>query len=326
MKPKGLYVFSANDTLAPSTLTENFRTLERNIASAQAERYTYSTFVLDWSDAASAKFTSTPDTLKYSFTAPFAYEIVSQELIFSAGAAMTAVAVTTTGGVVVGPVDAPTINTRASASDFTVIANAANVNRTFVLSVGTFTSGFNSCRLTVTIRTDRLATVANFQPTMSQYPRVGQTTDVTTLNTLLTSAQAAADALKPLTGANGVSYRMAVFQWREQGTGATSNAIQQWRYPQSKSKLIGMEGGVIIAATSQITFDFRDFDNTTIFSFINKVGGGATVLSTSSNSTVYQQTQGGGPNAIVQDSNVHITRTVGTDDQILAYLFLYFAG
>lgn len=323
MKPKAFYRFKDGPNFSPSAMLSNLRTAAHDINEARSRRYTYSSFVLDYTGVSS---TTTTDALEYRFQAPWDYDIVGIELVAYASSNVSAVILQAlnSGGSDAVDVRAEVtgVNVRAAAQFAGCINVPSSVENAFILSpVQTGAWTMNSCRVTVYIRTDRSSgSDWDLEDDQALLPRPGLTTSATDMNTILATGQASADAL---TGGMDISQTLMVVSRRNLTAAPLAARELDNRIPASSRRLTHMQAGLVCAATSSMAFSFRDTAAASLSSF-NVTGNGATNLRVSSLQTTPVTLAVTDPDDSNDDNYARINRNSGTDTIVFAYLVLFF--
>lgn len=324
MKARLLNQVRQGQTLSPSLVSGNLRQLEKDIRDAQSRRYTYSSFVLDFSGITEA---SSAADRAYDFFAPFVYDIVGVELVYYASSTNVSNVTATFTRLVGTPVQKIVSVANAgvgarsagSISDVLTIGTSNNlVVQLGYTNTGAFT--LNSCKVIVYICTSKIVDTTAFTPAESSLPRPGQTTSNSTLNSLLTTATSVAGLLATT---NNVSRTIQVINRRNIGAVAFATSMQTVRVPASSRRLTHMQAGLVCANTSTVGFALRNTANSADLESVSLQGAGSTTLTTSSLTATSETLSITDPGDTVDDNKIRFTRVAGADAISHMYVVLF---
>jgi hypothetical protein len=185
------FIFANGETLSPKKLITNFQQIAKDVTDVQAQRYSYSSFVLNYDGITSA---TAAEQRTFRICAPLAYEIVGVEIQYYDGAASTVTLTSTATGFI-----STSLTTTASATTRAYIYKnqncrvAASTNCDFILAVSAGT--VETCKVIVHIRASRFATApADYSPSDVPVIASGDTISAATLNTEFTEIETAVSA------------------------------------------------------------------------------------------------------------------------------------
>lgn len=323
MKAYKPYVFLPGETLSPSKVWANLRRLSLDVKSSMDRRYTYSSFVLDFSGLTD---TSTAAEKRYSFTPPLAFDIVGMELEVYAASPLTSVSLVVTRSGLTSPVLAADVlgaTTRSyTVSNFNFDAPASGqVSFTLTTNASSTPWTLTSCKVIVHVRTDRGNDGANYDPyipNLNGNVNTGVLTSHTTLNTEFTSLAAAVAR----DTAHSSCMRMEMRTWRNIAAGAFTTDMDRWKLPAAGRASAQISGGVVCPNTSSVRFSWNDKTGAEL--------GGVTVVGTGSvnvpatGQTLFSATVAAGTiTSLADDETARIARVVGTDAIPFAYSVLF---
>ena len=271
------FIFASGETLSPKKIVSNFQQISKDVTDVQAQRYTYSSFVLDYSGIASADDVS---LRTFRIRAPIAYEIVGVEIEYYDNAASTVVlSNATTGFTSVSLTSSGTLTTRAYIYKNQNCRVAASTNCDFILtpSAGTV----ESCRVKVHIRASRFSSApADYSPTDIPTFASGDTVDASVLNTEFTEIETATTA----DAANQLDLRIQVITRRNviSPVPTTDSVV---RIPSSGRRIFQTDITIVAVATNNITATLRDETAVAVDTEVS-VAAGATTISLVNSGTI----------------------------------------
>jgi hypothetical protein len=181
------FKFTNGETLDPKKINRNFQKIAKDVTDTKAQRFTYSSFVLNFDGITSA---DTAESRTFRINAPVAYDIVGVELQYYDGAASTiTLTCTATGFQTVNLTTTASATTRAYSYKQQNSNVPVNTNCDFVLAVSAGT--IETCKVIIHIRASRYVTVTGYEPSAVRAFASGETLDPAILNTEFSTIEAA---------------------------------------------------------------------------------------------------------------------------------------
>lgn len=171
MIPRLPYLWRTLQTLSPSRLVENIRSLRDQVNSRVAHRYHLHTATMEWANSTAS---ATPTFLEYRFTLPYDTEILGYDISGVSSGNINSITVTGTSGNTTETPDSPTLS--IFATNRTPYSAAAGTNLSFTLAATYAGLQTGKFFLTLHLRTDRKSLAPSLAPwelDESLLPRAG---------------------------------------------------------------------------------------------------------------------------------------------------------
>lgn len=318
MIPKIPFTFAANETLSPRKVLSNFQQTAKDVTDMQDQKYTYSSFVLNYDGITSAMSGSGEDD--YFITPPRTFEIIGIEIEYYDDAASTITfSSSITGFIPITLTSTGTLATRAYTYKAVNITHEAGNGESYILNVSAGT--VNTCKVTVHIRTNRFgytALPADYK--LEDLPLLTDSTlaSAATLNTEFSEVEAAVTA----DAANQEDLKIQVIS-RRNVISPVPTSDADFRIPSSNRTIHSWALTIVNAvATNNILARIRDEVPATVSS-LTSVANGATDIQTSG---TISETQGlNAPQTTASDYKVDFARSgAGVATIPLVYVVLFY--
>lgn len=323
MLPRKAANFAAGQTLSPTKLNQGFEQMQKDAYASTEKRYCYSSFQLDFTGMTAASVAADASVASYLIKAPFAWEIVSIELIsyvpIVAGATSLSLTNTLTGSKAL--VCTPGASTdRGYASQNVTSKSAAATEQTFTLAVTGTGWTLGKTYAIVHIRADRRQAGSTFNTqTLESATRIaaGASVVAATINTAFTDYQ----TLVAANTAANKQMRIQVFSMRPVAV-SIGSADDNWRIP---ATLLTFDSGDVVshgASGEDVNFKIVDPSAGAIFS-VTVLGNASVPQKTQSTSIATTQTDNS-PTNPAKDFTVDISRIAGVAAIPFAYCVIYY--
>lgn len=309
------HVFATGETLSPSRINSNFEAIARDVKDVMDQRFSYSSFTLEWVGIAD---TADTELRSYYIQAPYAWEVVGVELVGYDGASVTCTLSATgfTSGWENVAVAMAGANTRAKQDANFVARAAAEANVKFTLSVSG-TATIDRCYAVIHIRADRGnagQTYTEYRPSNALRVLPGAASSASELNTEFSTIETSVSQASAATR----QMRIQVFTRRSfSSTVASDRAV---RVPATGMTLRRLALYVVGAVGPTVTGAVLDETSTGVSSLSLATTGATSTASINGNTTDTQSFND--PDDTADDYYLRFTHSgVGTVN--LAYLVVF---